>query len=62
LTASPPRACAWLDGAWGVDALLGEKTWDHEDLDLVVARQDCSAAREATGPARPLSALPFVKP
>ncbi len=27
---------AWLDGGWGVDALLGEQTRDHEDLDLVV--------------------------
>lgn len=29
-------AQAWLDGGWGVDALLGEQTRDHEDLDLVV--------------------------
>jgi len=27
---------AWLDGGWGVDALLGEQTRDHDDLDLVV--------------------------
>jgi lincosamide nucleotidyltransferase A/C/D/E len=27
---------AWLDGGWGVDALLGEQTREHEDLDLVV--------------------------
>lgn len=27
---------AWLDGGWGVDALLGEQTRDHQDLDLVV--------------------------
>lgn len=25
----------WLDGGWGVDALLGEQTRDHSDLDLV---------------------------
>jgi lincosamide nucleotidyltransferase A/C/D/E len=27
---------AWLDGGWGVDALVGEQSRDHEDLDLVV--------------------------
>jgi len=26
----------WLDGGWGVDALLGTQTRDHEDVDLVV--------------------------
>jgi lincosamide nucleotidyltransferase A/C/D/E len=26
----------WLDGGWGVDALLGEQTRSHEDVDLVV--------------------------
>ena len=26
----------WLDGGWGVDALLGEQTRDHSDLDMVV--------------------------
>jgi lincosamide nucleotidyltransferase A/C/D/E len=32
--------CVWLDGGWGVDALLGEETREHDDLDLVVARSD----------------------
>ncbi len=27
----------WLDGGWGVDALLGHQTREHDDLDLVVA-------------------------
>ena len=27
---------AWLDGGWGVDALLGEQTREHEDVDVVV--------------------------
>ena len=31
---------AWVDGGWGVDALLGEQTREHDDLDLVVARSD----------------------
>lgn len=26
----------WVDGGWGVDALLGEQTRPHGDLDLVV--------------------------
>jgi lincosamide nucleotidyltransferase A/C/D/E len=26
----------WIDGGWGVDALLGEQTRSHDDLDLVV--------------------------
>jgi lincosamide nucleotidyltransferase A/C/D/E len=30
----------WLDGGWGVDALVGRQTRDHDDLDLVVAWSD----------------------
>lgn len=26
----------WFDGGWGVDALLGEQTRPHDDLDVVV--------------------------
>jgi len=26
----------WLDGGWGVDALVGEQTRAHKDLDLIV--------------------------
>lgn len=26
----------WLDGGWGVDALLGQETRMHDDLDIVV--------------------------
>jgi lincosamide nucleotidyltransferase A/C/D/E len=26
----------WLDGGWGIDALLGEQTREHEDVDVVV--------------------------
>ena len=28
----------WIDGGWGVDALLGEETRPHDDLDLAVRR------------------------
>lgn len=30
----------WVDGGWGVDALLGEQTRPHDDLDLVVEAVD----------------------
>jgi lincosamide nucleotidyltransferase A/C/D/E len=29
----------WLDGGWGVDALVGEQTRPHADLDLAVDRR-----------------------
>jgi len=29
-------ADVWLDGGWGVDALVGEQTREHKDLDLIV--------------------------
>jgi lincosamide nucleotidyltransferase A/C/D/E len=35
----------WLDGGWAIDALLGEQTRPHDDLDLV-ARLDDSATIE----------------
>ena len=37
----------WLDGGWGVDALLGRRSRPHRDLDLVIARQDLTAAQTA---------------
>jgi lincosamide nucleotidyltransferase A/C/D/E len=39
----------WLDGGWGVDALLGEQTREHDDLDLVVARSDVPLLTETLG-------------
>jgi lincosamide nucleotidyltransferase A/C/D/E len=39
----------WVDGGWGIDALVGEQTRRHEDLDLVVARRDLDAAQSALG-------------
>ena len=38
---------AWLDGGWGVDALLGEQTRDHDDLDLVMRVIDVPSMRDA---------------
>jgi lincosamide nucleotidyltransferase A/C/D/E len=38
---------AWLDGGWGVDALLGEQTRDHDDVDLIVRVSDVPVMRDA---------------
>jgi lincosamide nucleotidyltransferase A/C/D/E len=47
----------WLDGGWGVDALLAEQTRPHGDLDLILSSRDVPAIKDA------LSALAFaVKP
>lgn len=35
----------WVDGGWGVDALIGETTRDHSDLDLVVLLDDVDLIR-----------------
>lgn len=34
----------WLDGGWGVDALLGLQSRPHDDLDIVVADKDLRKA------------------
>jgi lincosamide nucleotidyltransferase A/C/D/E len=36
----------WLDGGWGVDALVCEQTRQHKDLDLIVRDAHDSAMRE----------------
>ena len=33
-------------GGWGIDALLGEQSRAHRDLDLIVEQEDWGAARE----------------
>ena len=37
----------WLDGGWGIDALLGEQTRDHADLDLILDVADVAKLQEA---------------
>jgi lincosamide nucleotidyltransferase A/C/D/E len=32
----------WVDGGWGVDALLGEQTRPHQDLDIAIDRRALS--------------------
>ncbi len=37
----------WVDGGWGVDALLGEQTRSHADLDIDVPATDLPALHRA---------------
>jgi lincosamide nucleotidyltransferase A/C/D/E len=37
----------WLDGGWGVDALLGEETRAHNDLDIAIEYTDVARYRDA---------------
>lgn len=39
----------WLNGGWGVDALLGEQTRPHKDLDLFVLVEDVNRLCELLG-------------
>jgi lincosamide nucleotidyltransferase A/C/D/E len=46
------RIDVWLNGGWGVDALLGRQTREHEDLDITISAADrdaYAAAMEAAG-------------
>lgn len=33
----------WIDGGWGVDALLGAQTREHSDLDIAIQQKDVPA-------------------
>jgi len=37
---------AWLDGGWGVDALLQSQTRKHKDVDMVVRVADVPKLQE----------------
>jgi len=37
----------WIDGGWGVDALVAEQTRDHTDLDLAVDQHDLAEIVQA---------------
>lgn len=39
----------WLDGGWGVDALLSRQTRAHDDLDAVIDCRDLAHAQSALG-------------
>lgn len=36
----------WIDGGWGVDALLGEQSRPHGDLDIAIQQKDLPKLRE----------------
>ena len=38
----------WLQGGWGVDALLGAQTRPHDDLDVIIRADDSRKAMQAT--------------
>lgn len=38
-----------VDGGWGVDALLGEQTRDHSDLDIAMRHRDVPELRRVLG-------------
>lgn len=39
----------WIDGGWGVDALVGTQTREHNDLDVVVAFHDVERIKKVLG-------------
>jgi lincosamide nucleotidyltransferase A/C/D/E len=39
----------WIDGGWGVDALLGLQTRQHDDLDLVIELDDATRVMTLLG-------------
>jgi lincosamide nucleotidyltransferase A/C/D/E len=43
------RIDVWLNGGWGVDALLGHQTRGHEDLDITISAVDRTAFTTAVG-------------
>jgi lincosamide nucleotidyltransferase A/C/D/E len=44
------RVQVWLDGGWGVDALLGAQHREHDDVDLVVRLTDLGRLTAALEP------------
>src|SRR5438477_5420746 len=41
----------WIDGGWGIDALLGRQTRPHDDLDLVLRQSDIDWLTDVLGAA-----------
>jgi lincosamide nucleotidyltransferase A/C/D/E len=44
------KVAVWLMGGWGVDALVGEQTREHEDLDLIVRDDEVSRMSDVLYP------------
>ena len=38
----------WVHGGWGIDALLGEQTRPHDDLDVIIRADDIAQAMQVT--------------
>jgi lincosamide nucleotidyltransferase A/C/D/E len=38
----------WIDGGWGVDALLGEQTRPHRDLDIAIQKKHLPQLQRCT--------------
>ena len=36
----------WIDGGWGIDALLGEQTRAHKELDIAIQQKDVPMLRQ----------------
>lgn len=36
----------WIDGGWGIDALIGHQTRDHNDLDIAIRHSKVGKLRE----------------
>ena len=36
----------WIDGGWGVDALVGHQTRPHNDIDILIQKQDTTVFTE----------------
>jgi FMN phosphatase YigB (HAD superfamily) len=41
----------WIDGGWGVDAVIGRQTRPHDDIDLVLRQADIDRLTEVLGAA-----------
>jgi FMN phosphatase YigB (HAD superfamily) len=41
----------WIDGGWGVDALVGRQTRPHDDIDLVLRQSDIDRLTQVLGAA-----------
>ncbi len=39
----------WVDGGWGIDALLGRQTRPHKDLDIAIQEKDVPKLRDFLG-------------
>jgi len=39
----------WLDGGWGIDALLGTQTRSHQDVDIILSVADVPKLQEILG-------------